>query len=59
MVATFHGGVPEVIRDGVSGRLVQEYDVEALASALIGLMAAPDSWEAHGRSRSATNRDDV
>lgn len=50
VVATYHGGVPEVIQDGVSGRLVQEYDIEGLASALIGLMASPGSWKAMGEA---------
>ncbi|MDP2711684.1 MAG: glycosyltransferase, partial [Solirubrobacteraceae bacterium] len=39
VVAADHGGLPEIIEDGVSGRLVAPGDVTALARALAGLRA--------------------
>ncbi len=40
-VATPVGGIPEIVRDGIEGRLVPAGDAEALASALDELHAAP------------------
>lgn len=37
IVATRHGGVPEVVEDGVSGLLVEDGDAEALGDALLKL----------------------
>jgi len=38
VVSTFHGGISELVDDGVSGILVRERDTEATASALIRLI---------------------
>ena len=45
VVATRHGGIPEVIEDGRDGLLVDEHDVSGLADALDSLLtnAAPSS----------------
>ena len=45
VVGVRHGGLPEVVEDGVEGRLVAPGDVEGLASAAWDL-AAPDAWQA-------------
>lgn len=37
-VANRHGGIPEVVVDGETGRLCAEHDVAALAAALTGLL---------------------
>ena len=37
-VATRHGGIPEVVVDGETGRLCAERDTEALTDALVGLL---------------------
>ena len=50
VVATRHGGIPELVRDGVDGILVAERDPQALADALRRLIAAPEGWAAMGRS---------
>lgn len=42
VVASRVGGVPEVLRDGVDGRLVPAGDVQALGSAIRELMVSPD-----------------
>lgn len=42
VVATWHGGIPEAVKDGRSGLLVAENDHEAMAKALIVLMHDTD-----------------
>lgn len=37
VIATRHSGIPELITDGVDGLLVEEYDIDALAAAMIRL----------------------
>jgi colanic acid/amylovoran/stewartan biosynthesis glycosyltransferase WcaL/AmsK/CpsK len=54
VVATRHGGIPELVEDGVSGFLVPERDAAALADRLALLAAHPDRWPtlaAAGRQR--------
>jgi colanic acid/amylovoran biosynthesis glycosyltransferase len=41
VVATRHAGIPELIEDGVSGYLVAEHDVNALAERLACLLTEP------------------
>jgi len=41
VVATWHGGIPEAVDDGVSGFLVAEHDPEALAGAMLKIADAP------------------
>jgi colanic acid/amylovoran biosynthesis glycosyltransferase len=50
VVSTFHSGIPELIEDGVSGRLVPERDVEALAEAITSIVAAPERSAAFARA---------
>jgi colanic acid/amylovoran biosynthesis glycosyltransferase len=50
VVGTRHAGIPELIEDGVSGRLVAERDETALAAALARLAAEPERWPAMGRA---------
>jgi glycosyltransferase involved in cell wall biosynthesis len=42
VVATRHAGIPEAVEDGVSGFLVPERTVTALADALVTLLREPD-----------------
>jgi colanic acid/amylovoran biosynthesis glycosyltransferase len=54
VVATRHGGIPELVEDGVSGFLVAERDADALAARLGHLAAHPEAWPglcAAGRAR--------
>ena len=51
VVATRVGGVPDVVRDGVDGFLVEPGDIDALAERLGRLAADPALGGADGRSR--------
>ena len=48
VVATRVGGIPEVVEDGISGRLVPPRDPRALAGALIELLTDPERARAMG-----------
>lgn len=48
VLSTRVGGVPEVIEDGVVGRLVSGADPEELASAALDVLADPERWAALG-----------
>jgi glycosyltransferase involved in cell wall biosynthesis len=49
VVATRHSGIPEAVRDGVSGFLVPEHDPGALADRLLRLLANPQLWPEMGQ----------
>ena len=46
VVATAAGGTPEVVVDGLTGRLVPTGSVEALRAAIAGVLACPDAARA-------------
>jgi len=48
IVATAAGGIPEAVEDGRSGTLVPARDAEALAGALLELLASPERRAAFG-----------
>jgi colanic acid/amylovoran biosynthesis glycosyltransferase len=50
VISTRHGGIPELITDGVDGYLVPERDGDALAERLLHLVHHPESWPALGRA---------
>ena len=50
VVAMDHGGVGDVVHDGVSGRLVAAGDIEAYAHAIAALLADPDERDRLGRT---------
>jgi colanic acid/amylovoran biosynthesis glycosyltransferase len=50
VVSTDHGGIPELVEDGVSGLLVPERDVAALVEKLGYLIQHPDRWAAMGQA---------
>jgi glycosyltransferase involved in cell wall biosynthesis len=50
VVATRVGGIPEMVEDGVTGRLVPPRDPAALAEALINLLRRPDERKRMGEA---------
>lgn len=50
VVSTYHTGIPELVEDEISGFLVPERDVDALAAKLTELIQQPDRWAAMGRA---------
>lgn len=52
--ATRHGGIPEAIEDGVSGRLVDEGDADALAHSLLDTVLRPERLSEFGRRGAQT-----
>jgi glycosyltransferase involved in cell wall biosynthesis len=57
VVATSVGGVPEAVADGVTGRLVPAGDAEALATALMQLLADPEARSRMGAAGAAMVRE--
>lgn len=51
VVATRVGGLPEVVDDGVTGRLVEPGDPEALAAAVLDVLSRREEMGAAGRER--------
>ena len=49
VIGTNHGGIPELIEDGVSGFLVPERNAEAIAAKIEFLLEHPERWEEMGR----------
>jgi colanic acid/amylovoran biosynthesis glycosyltransferase len=50
VISTTHGGIPELVEDGVSGFLVPERDVEAIATKLSYLITHSELWENMGKA---------
>lgn len=50
VVSTVHSGIPELVEDGVSGYLVPERDVGALADRIVHLIDRPEDWPAMSRA---------
>ncbi|MFB6103169.1 MAG: glycosyltransferase [Haloplanus sp.] len=50
IVSTYHAGIPEIVRDGESGILVPERDVDALADGLRDVFGMTDRWSQMGRA---------
>jgi glycosyltransferase involved in cell wall biosynthesis len=53
VVATFTGGTPEAVEDGVTGLLVRKNDVAALADAIVSLLRDPARRERMGAAARA------
>ncbi|MCA1993395.1 MAG: glycosyltransferase, partial [Coleofasciculus sp. S288] len=50
VIATRHGGIPELVEEGISGFLVPERDADAIAEKLAYLVEHPDVWLGMGRA---------
>lgn len=54
VISTEHGGIPELVQDGISGYLVPERDADAIAQKIIHLIENPELWPemgARGRAK--------
>jgi colanic acid/amylovoran biosynthesis glycosyltransferase len=50
VIATRHSGLPDQVKDGSNGFLVEEGDCQALAEKILHFMEHPDGWAAMSRS---------
>ncbi|MEM7796535.1 MAG: glycosyltransferase [Cyanobacteria bacterium P01_C01_bin.118] len=50
VISTDHGGIPELVEDGLSGHLVPERDVDSLVNKLNDLLTHPEQWPAMGQA---------
>ncbi|MDQ2891383.1 MAG: glycosyltransferase family 4 protein [Gemmatimonadota bacterium] len=50
VVATAHGGAPEMVQDGITGLLTPPGDAAAMAQAIVGLLRDPDRRARMGRA---------
>lgn len=50
VIGTLHGGIPELVEDGISGFLVPERDVDAIAQKLHYFIEHPEVWEQMGKA---------
>jgi colanic acid/amylovoran biosynthesis glycosyltransferase len=48
VIATNHGGIPELVQDGISGFLVPERHADAIAEKLTYLIEHPEIWPSMG-----------
>jgi len=48
VVSTIHSGIPELIKDGISGYLVPERDIQALIDKIKILIDQPEDWQRMG-----------
>ncbi len=57
VAATLHGGIPEAVRNGVTGILVPERDEDGLFDSLLRLATEPGLWENMGAAAAADVRE--
>jgi colanic acid/amylovoran biosynthesis glycosyltransferase len=50
VISTKHGGIPELVEDGVSGFLVPERNADAIALKLTYLIENPELWKTMGKA---------
>lgn len=48
VISTLHGGIPELVKDGISGFLVPERDADGIAEKLSYLISHPQDWSQMG-----------
>ncbi len=51
------GGLAEIVRDGITGRLVKPGDVDGLAAALLGILADRETVTSMGKAAHADARE--
>ena len=52
VISTYHGGILELVEDGVSDFLVPERNVDILLEKMIYLIEHPERWAAMGKAGS-------
>jgi colanic acid/amylovoran biosynthesis glycosyltransferase len=57
VISTIHGGIPELVQDGVSGFLVKERDADGIAQKLTYLIQHSENWEKMGKAGRARVED--
>ncbi|MDZ8050074.1 MAG: glycosyltransferase [Aulosira sp. ZfuVER01] len=50
VISTVHGGIPELVEDGISGFLVPERDIPAMAEKITYLIEHPQMWSKMGKA---------
>jgi colanic acid/amylovoran biosynthesis glycosyltransferase len=50
VISTLHGGIPELVEDGISGFLVPERDADAIAQKLTYLIQHSQDWQKMGKA---------
>jgi colanic acid/amylovoran biosynthesis glycosyltransferase len=50
VIGTLHGGIPELVKDGISGFLVPERDIDAISDKFSYFIEHPEIWEQMGLS---------
>jgi len=50
VVSTYHSGIPELVKDGLSGFLVPERDIDAITEKLEFLVSHPEIWKEMGKN---------
>jgi colanic acid/amylovoran biosynthesis glycosyltransferase len=50
VIATLHGGIPELVQDGISGFLVSERDADAIAEKIMYLIKHQSVWSEIGKA---------
>jgi len=50
VIGTFHGGIPELVKDRISGFLVSERDADGISEKLSYFIEHPEVWEQMGRA---------
>ncbi|NJL62951.1 MAG: colanic acid biosynthesis glycosyltransferase WcaL [Methylacidiphilales bacterium] len=53
VIGTYHGGIPELVEDGISGFLVPERDASAIANKILYLIEHPEIWLSMGKAGSS------
>jgi colanic acid/amylovoran biosynthesis glycosyltransferase len=50
VIATLHGGIPELVQDGISGFLVPERDADAIAEKIVYIIEHQGTWLEIGKA---------
>lgn len=57
VIGTRAGGLPEVVRDGVTGFLRDVGDVEGMSAAAVDILSSPEKWQAMSEAAAADARE--